>query len=108
MSNLKGFTIIKVKKFVDLGTACPTQFEFEDEEGNEYYFRLRHGYSRLDQTNPRKVLISAPMDDGLDGVCEPRDMIRWAYARKFLILNIPNVNYERILDNITVDSQPSS
>lgn len=47
--------IIKAYNFRCTCIACPTQFEFEDENNRKYYFRLRwNGWYLADITNNKK------------------------------------------------------
>lgn len=77
-SNIK--KIINVVEFTNLGTFCPTQFEFTDDEGNEYYFRLRHGYASLRNTTTEEYVIDYTVMIECDGVCDEEEMVYWALA----------------------------
>lgn len=48
-------------------TACPSQWDGYDDDGNYYYFRLRHGRFSVEQ-NDEEIYRSNP--DGFDGVMD--------------------------------------
>lgn len=59
--------------------ACPTIFDMVDDEGTNYYFRLRNGFFRFVNEDTGEPLASGPASYGLDGVCdfdEALDMIQ--------------------------------
>ena len=97
MEKVNGYTIIEIESFMDLGSVCPTQMEFEDTEGHEYYFRLRHGYASLkDTTTNKDVIESCLMGEGLDGLCSTFDLFMWAESKKVIIVGLPDVDYDRM------------
>lgn len=51
--------------------ACPTIFEFNDINGEHYYFRLRHGWWRLENETTCRILASGEASElDLDGICD--------------------------------------
>ena len=70
--------------------ACPTQCEWKDENGNEYYFRLRHGVARLDKNG--EVLIPS-CEMGVDGngeeilgICTWEEITKWVSEKGFVLI----------------------
>ena len=66
--------------------ACPTQYEIYDKEGTEYYFRLRHGFSRFDCEDTGETLASGVME-GMDGYCTFEDIRKWLTGEGIALLN---------------------
>lgn len=63
--------MIQIVKAVNLGTACPTQWDAWDSEGWQYYVRYRYGRLRIDavdDVNENVTLLSRQLGDGLDGI----------------------------------------
>lgn len=61
---------IKVTDVEETCGGCPTIFEFKNEDGDELYFRLRHGCWRLENESKRVTLLSGDAEWlGLDGTC---------------------------------------
>ena len=84
------FSMIKVKKDTLKNScyACPTIFEWEDEQGNRYYFRLRHGHWKIvDETNDI-LLVGGNTDDGADGCCNWSDAVRYAKKENVILEEI--------------------
>lgn len=69
--------IINVSSLENSCGGCPTIYDFKDNEGTSYYFRLRHGGARIVCEDTDEVLLSGSMD-GFDGVCDFDDVINWA------------------------------
>lgn len=63
---------------------CPTIYEFKDVDNTKYYFRLRHGYARIECENTGEILIENDMD-GFDGICNWEDVLKWAKRNGLLI-----------------------
>lgn len=57
--------------------ACPTIFEWTNNKGTNYYFRLRHGYARIANDSTGEVLIEDSFP-GADGVCSWDNVVAWA------------------------------
>jgi hypothetical protein len=74
---------INVENYELSCSGCPTIFDFKDEEGTNYCFRLRHGGARIECEDSGEVLLSEEMR-GFDGVCSWDDVIDW--ARKYGVL----------------------
>ncbi len=68
--------VIDVKSLEQSCGGCPTIYDFKDEEGINYYFRLRHGYARLDCEDTDETLCEGEMT-GFDGVCNWDEMVDW-------------------------------
>lgn len=84
----KRLRVIHVAEFTNHNTVCPTQFTFEDKVGNEYYFRLRHGYASLERWDTDEVIISGSMGRDFDGSCDPEDMVNWALGHGVVIFGV--------------------
>ena len=58
--------------------ACPTQYEFEDALGNQYYFRLRWGgWTLYDITKEEwKLLASGGYGDCYEGCCDEEEFLK--------------------------------
>lgn len=66
---------------------CPMVYEFEDVYGNEYYFRLRHGYWYLmDETND--VEICGGKTNRFGGMCSWTEFVEFASDYVILLENI--------------------
>lgn len=66
---------------------CPMVYEFEDVYGNEYYFRLRHGYWYLmDETNNNEVCSGR--SGSLGGICSWGDAKELMNEKIILLENI--------------------
>lgn len=63
--------VIKIEDYPDqTSCACPTIFEFNDAEGNHYYFRVRHGYWRLHNETINETIASGDASIlNIDGCC---------------------------------------
>ncbi len=71
---------MKVVNLEQTGGACPTIFEWVNGKGEPYYFRLRHGYARIQHDTEDTVKIEGDMP-GFDGVCSFEDVKKWAKKR---------------------------
>ena len=81
------FSIIEVKTdtLINSCYACPTIYEWEDTTGKKYYFRLRHGHWKIvDETN-NSILVSGNTDDGADGCCNWKDVVRYAKKENVIL-----------------------
>ena len=66
---------------------CPTQIEFKDEEGNEYYFRYRWGSWRLEK-NDEVIATGEPVEgDNLSGYCTWEQAKEWIKEEGFDIID---------------------
>lgn len=54
---------------------CPTVYEFKDVEGNEYYFRLRHGYWYVESETSERTVCEGKSYE-FDGCCSWEDAIK--------------------------------
>lgn len=77
--------VIDVVTFNYLGLVCPTQFEFTDKQGVQFYFRLRHGIARLDNVTSGETILTGSMGNNFDGVCTTEDMVNWAARNNIYI-----------------------
>ena len=75
---------IEVNNYEETCCGCPTIFEFKDNDGTEYYFRLRYGYARIVCEETNEILIEDDMS-GFDGICNWDDVIKWARINRVLI-----------------------
>ena len=59
--------------------ACPTQFQFDDIAGRNYYFRLRYGHWTLQDItdiNNWKLLAEGYYGDELEGYCTEKEFFK--------------------------------
>lgn len=72
--------------------ACPTIYEWSDSKGNNYYFRLRHGYWRIcyEDMYGNDVLIASG-EVGELGCCDFDDVKRYALSEGLLITEEPTI-----------------
>ena len=75
---------INVIKHKETCHGCPTIFDFQDNEGTKYHFRLRNGFARIKCEDTDEILISGDMNE-FDGVCNWDDVIKWAKKNSVLI-----------------------
>jgi hypothetical protein len=68
---------INVESYTMECGGCPMIFDFKDEDGTNYYFRLRWGCARIYCEDTNEILTNGNMD-GFDGVCGWDDAVRWA------------------------------
>ncbi len=68
---------MKVYNLEQTSVGCPTIFEWNNKKGNNIYFRLRHGFARIVNESKNIYIIESPMF-GFDGVCNWKDVKRWA------------------------------
>lgn len=67
-------------KVIDLKQTCggcPTTFEWKNGKGEDIYFRLRHGYARIENESTNKIIIEGSFPYG-DGVCSWEEAVKWA------------------------------
>lgn len=65
-----GTTIIITEHPEQICYAYPTIFEFNDINGERYYFRLRHGWWRLENETTGRILASGEAGKlDLDSIC---------------------------------------
>lgn len=59
--------------------ACPTQFQFDDIAGRNYYFRLRHGHWTLEDitiTNNWTLIAEGNYGDEWTGFCTEKEFFK--------------------------------
>lgn len=81
------YKIITAYNFECTCLGFPTQFEFEDESGNKYYFRYRFGsWTLYNITNEVwKTLIMGTAGDSLDGICSVREFKKLCKKEGYII-----------------------
>jgi hypothetical protein len=73
---------MRIRNLIQTGTACPSQWDAESEDGRPVYIRYRWGTLTAefwDMTNPpfneRGVFYAEPQGDPYDGVMTTEEMI---------------------------------
>lgn len=85
---------IKIKGEVyEACEAFPTIFEFEDEDGNEYYFRYRSSRLTLDK-NYETIFVYYNDSDDLGGYISWEECCLTYYAKERVLINDTEVTNE--------------
>ena len=71
---------------------CPTVFEWINEKGENIYFRLRHGYARIENETKGEIIICGDFEYG-DGICSWKEVVKWA-KNKGLKLKLNNYGHK--------------
>lgn len=66
-------------------SACPTIYEWEDSDGDSYYFRLRWGSWYIYNETTEEVVVDGYINDGLYGACDWEDVKRCAFKEGLII-----------------------
>jgi hypothetical protein len=72
---------MKVINLEETCGGCPTIFEWENSKGEFIYFRLRGSIARIVNETRDKIIISSDYMDGFDGVCNFKDVKKWAKSK---------------------------
>lgn len=95
MKEFKGTAIIEIKESPKMTSgACPTIYEFEDVEGNGYYFRFRHDNLTFYKNDECELseLIEGKLGGGLISF---EECCLKLYAVKNIIINDIKVKEDR-------------
>ena len=80
--------MLKLVKLVQTCTACPSQWDAWDEDGNYVYIRYRHGHLSVESHTDKAgfythggpwtdyAIFEAYVGDGLDGYMETEEMLK--------------------------------
>ena len=78
---------MQVHNLIETCDGCPTVFEWQDEHGVKFYFRLRHGHARICNEYTNEAVISGIMRD-FDGCCNFGDVIVWALSNSIKLIKV--------------------
>lgn len=78
---------MQVHNLVETCDGCPTVFEWQDEHGVKFYFRLRHGHARICNEYTNEAVISTYMHP-LDGCCNFDNVIVWALSNGINLVKV--------------------
>lgn len=78
---------INAYNFRNTCSGYPTQFEFEDEFNNKYYFRLRFGGWALYNYSTWEIITSGEYGHDLEGFCTKKTFLK-LLRRKGYNINI--------------------